>query len=43
MFIPVNKNRSIFASYGGRIFDDSPKAIYEEMLKRDKFKDWDYL
>lgn len=30
----------IFASFGGRKYDDSPKAIYEEILKDNRFDDY---
>lgn len=33
----------LFASYGGRKFDDSPKAIYDEICKRKEFKDWNLI
>lgn len=39
-FIPVNQKSIIFVSLSGRNFDDSPKALYEEICKRDFFKDW---
>ena len=31
--IPIKKNRMIFSSFGGRKFDDSPKAIYEKIVE----------
>lgn len=39
-FIPIRKKTMIFASFGGRKFDDSPKAIYDEVCKRTYFNDW---
>lgn len=39
-FIPVNKKSIIFVSLSGRNYDDSPKALYEEICKREFFKDW---
>lgn len=43
VFIPINKKRVVFASFGGRKYDDSPKALYEEMLERKEFADWDFI
>lgn len=30
----------LFISFGGRKFDDSPKAIYDEMIKDSRYKDY---
>ena len=38
---PVNNNRILFCSLSGRNFDDSPKAIYDEILNRHEFDDWE--
>lgn len=39
-FVPVHQKTMIFCSFGGRKFDDSPKAIYEEVCRRNEFEDW---
>lgn len=39
MFVPVRKTM-LFASFGGRKYDDSPKAIYDEVCSRPEFDDW---
>ena len=39
-FIPVQQKTMLFCSYGGRKFDDSPRAIYEEICKSSQFNDW---
>lgn len=39
-FIHPDDKLIIFASFGGRKFDDSPKAIYEEMLRDNRFNDY---
>ena len=39
-FVPVQAKTMIFCSFGGRKFDDSPKAIYEEVCNRHEFDDW---
>lgn len=39
-FVPVDKKQMIFVSLSGRNFDDSPKAIYEEVCRRKEFQDW---
>jgi len=43
LFVPFKKNQILFASFGGRKFDDSPKAIYEEICRRKEFADWDLV
>jgi len=40
LFVPFKRNQILFASFGGRKFDDSPKAIYEEICRREEFSDW---
>lgn len=37
LFIRTDDNLIVFVSFGGRKYDDSPKAIYEQMLKDDRF------
>lgn len=38
--VPIQKKTMIFCSFGGRKFDDSPKAIFEEVCNRHEFDDW---
>lgn len=40
LFVPLQKKTMIFCSFGGRKFDDSPKAIYDEVCGRSEFSDW---
>ena len=40
LFVPIRKKTMIFCSFGGRKFDDSPKAIYDEVCSRNEFDDW---
>lgn len=40
IFVPVQEKTMIFASFGGRKFDDSPRAIYQEVCRRKYFEDW---
>lgn len=40
VFIPTKKKTMIFSSFGGRKFDDSPKAIYKEVCRRKEFDEW---
>lgn len=42
-FVPVQKKTVLFNSLGGRNFSDSPKAIYDEMLHREEFRDWRFI
>ncbi len=39
-FVPVQKKTMIFCSFGGRKYDDSPKALYEEVCRRTEFDGW---
>lgn len=39
-FVPVRPKTMIFCCLGGRKYDDSPKAIYEEICNRSEFRDW---
>ena len=43
LIIPKRKKQILFASFGGRNFNDSPKAIYDEICRRDEFKDWELV
>lgn len=43
IFVPVQPKTVLFASFGGRKFDDSPRAIYEEMCRRPEFADWKFI
>ena len=36
LFIRIDSKKILFVSFGGRKFDDSPKALYEQ-IKKDKF------
>lgn len=40
VFISTDKKLILFVSYGGRYFNDSPKCIYEAMLKDERYKDY---
>ncbi len=37
LFIRTDKQLILFNSYGGKKYDDSPRSIYEQMLKDDRF------
>lgn len=39
-FVPIREKTMMFASFGGRKYDDSPKAIYDEICLRPEFADW---
>lgn len=41
--VPTNNRLIVFNSFGGRKFDDSPKAIYEAMTADQRFKDYDLV
>lgn len=38
--VPTQERTMLFCSFGGRKFDDSPRAIYEEVCSRKEFDDW---
>ncbi len=40
---PVDENLIIFESFMGRSFADSPRAIYEEMIADERFKDMTFV
>lgn len=42
MFIKTDKKTILFNSYGGKKFDDSPKIIYEYMIKQKQYNDYKF-
>lgn len=40
LFIKTDNKLILFVSYGGRHYSDSPRIIYEAMLKDDRYKDY---
>lgn len=40
IFIKTDDNLILFNAFGGKKYDDSPKAIYEYMKKNDKYKNY---
>lgn len=42
-FIKINDKRVIFISFGGRKYDDSPKAIYEKMLMDEDMCNYEFI
>lgn len=43
VFLPINEKRIIFSSFGGRSFNDSPKALYDKICECNYFDDWDLI
>lgn len=43
IFVRSQDNLILFVSFGGKKFDDSPKAIYEAMLKDKRFQDFEFV
>lgn len=43
VFIKTQDNLILFVSFGGKKFDDSPKAIYEGMLQDRRFQNYDFV
>lgn len=42
LFLPINKKMILFSGHG-RKYNDSPRAIYEYMIKNPKYKDYIYI
>lgn len=42
-FVKINKKSILFVSYGGKKFDDSPKAIYDYIINEDFFEDFELI
>ena len=42
-FIPVDDKLVIFISFHGRGYSDNPRAIYEEMQRDPRFKDYKFI
>lgn len=42
-FVPVKNKTMLFASFGGRRFDDSPRALYETICREKEFDDWELI
>ena len=42
-FLHTDDKLIVFASFGGRKFDDSPKAIYDAMLKDERFEECHFV
>lgn len=40
LFVRPDDKLILFISFGGRRFDDSPKTIYDQMIKDDRFDDY---
>lgn len=40
LFVKTDNKLILFVSYGGRHYSDSPRVIYEAMLKDNRFKDY---
>lgn len=43
LFVKPKDNVILFVSFGGKKFDDSPKVIYEEMIKDSRFNDYEFV
>ena len=42
-FVRVNNKKILFMSFGGQKYDDSPRALYEQMKKDPFFKDYKFI
>ena len=40
LFVKVDNKTMLFCAFGGRKFDDSPRALYDEVCLREEFLDW---
>ena len=43
LFVKANDRLIVFASFGGRKYDDSPKAIYEAMIRDHRFDGYELM
>ncbi|SEQ24145.1 CDP-glycerol glycerophosphotransferase [Lachnospiraceae bacterium RM5] len=43
LFVPLKANTMLITAFAGRKYDDSPKALYEEVIKRNEFRGWDII
>ena len=43
LFVRTDRKLILFNSYGGRKYDDSPRAIYEKMAADARFCDWHFV
>ncbi len=43
VFIRKSRNKIVFSCLGGRKYDDSPRCIYEAMLKDTRFNDYQFV
>ncbi|MBX4256685.1 CDP-glycerol glycerophosphotransferase family protein [Enterococcus lactis] len=41
--VPINNKRVLLVSYGGRRFDDSPKAILDNLINDSRFKNYEFV
>lgn len=44
-FVKITKQKKsvLFCSFGGRNFNDSPKAVFDEICRRKEFQDWRFI
>ena len=42
-FVKVDDKKILFVSFGGKKYDDSPKEIYEKMIRMNEFKDYKFV
>ena len=42
-FVPIKKNLVLISSYSGKKFNDSPKTIYDEMVKRNMLEKYEVV
>ncbi len=43
LFVCPSNNLIVFSSFGGRKFDDSPKAIYDELVRDSRYDEFDLV
>ena len=43
VFVKCEPNTILFGSFSGKAFNDSPKAIYDELIKREEFSGYDFV
>lgn len=43
LFVPIKKKTILITSFAGRKYDDSPKALYDEIIQRREFDNWEII
>lgn len=42
-FIPIDRKKILFVSFGGKKYDDSPQSLYEKMITMKEFEEYKFV